>query len=147
MTRNMDHDPPDGSQGPGVVGQRTVLVADDDQSLRRRLATRLRATGYRVLEAESAFEFLEYLSDILADEKLSERPELIVCDMRMPGVSSLGSIASLRSAHAVPVIVLTSANTDIETSQRAERLGAAGVFVHPVDITAIVSFCTTVAPP
>ena len=147
MTWNMDHEPPHGPTGTEPVGQRTVLVADDDQSLRQRLATSLRATGYRVLVAESAFEFLEYLSDILADEQLCERPELIVCDMRMPGVSSLGSIASLRSARAVPVIVLTSANTDIETSQRAERLGAAGVFVHPVDVTAIVSFCTTIAPP
>jgi CheY-like chemotaxis protein len=126
---------------------RTVLIADEDAKLRLPLSSRLRELGYHVIEAENGFEFLEYLSELVADENTRERPEVIVCDVRLPGITSLGSIASLRPAWRAPMVVLTSSNNDPEIFRRARRLGAAGVFSAPYDIDSIVSFCTQLAPP
>jgi CheY-like chemotaxis protein len=97
---------------------RTVLVADQDPALRRPLAARLREQGYRVIEASDGFEFLEYLSDLLAGEAAGEPAEIIVCDVHMPGASSLASLASVRPSRTTPLVVLTTANADSEVTSR-----------------------------
>ncbi len=136
-----------GTREPLDEMPRTVLVADENRTVRQPLAARLRAHGYRVIEAENGIEFLEYLSDILAGEAFEERPEIVVCDMRMPGVTSLASIASLRQSRRAPMVVLTTANGDVEASSRARRLGADGVFVQPLELEDIVRYCERIAPP
>jgi len=151
MDWHTGHEPPERgtTKVPGTEGDlgRTVLVADQDPSLRRPLVARLRALGYRVIEAGDGFEFLEYLSDLLAGEMEGESAELIVCDVQMPGASSLASLASVRPSRTTPLVVLTTANADSEVATRSQRLGAAGLFVQPHDLEAVVSFCRTIAPP
>jgi CheY-like chemotaxis protein len=149
MDWHTGHEPPPTSttEVPGSELGRTVLVADQHPALRGPLAERLRALGYHVVEAGDGFEFLEYLSDLLAGEIEGESAELIVCDVQMPGASSLASLASVRPSRTTPLVVLTTANADAEVTTRSQRLGAAGLFVQPHDLEAVVSFCKAIAPP
>jgi CheY-like chemotaxis protein len=152
MVWKMEHEPPTTS-ATTVSGEatspspRTVLVADEDRGQRETVAEALRGRGYHVLEASNSFELLDYLSELVADTAPVDRPELIVCDERMPGVHTLSALTALRPSRRSPIVVLTTANTDLETTNRSGRLGAASVFVRPVDVDALISFCKVVAPP
>ncbi len=78
----------------GLAWRARVLLAEDDRELRRLLATELRKEGYVVEEAGSGFELLELLSDVaLRDEAF----DLIVTDIRMPGLTGLSVVEGLRN--------------------------------------------------
>jgi PAS domain S-box-containing protein len=66
---------------PAMGGQETVLVVEDQAVVRRYAAAALRTYGYQVIEAENAAEAL------LLCERESERIDLILTDLTMPGLS------------------------------------------------------------
>jgi CheY-like chemotaxis protein len=81
----------------------TILLVDDDPSLRRSLGRLLRAHAYEVLEAESALQALEMLA--------KSRPALMLMDMVMPGNSTLDTVRQIKadpSSAALPIIALTA---------------------------------------
>jgi two-component system KDP operon response regulator KdpE len=77
----------------------TVLLVEDDATLRRVMRAQFRAWDYSVLEASSGEEALGVASET--------PPDLIVLDLGLPGVDGLDTIRYLRTFSAVPVIVLT----------------------------------------
>ncbi len=89
--------------GAGTVdGQPTVLLADDDDAIRRIFKTRLDNKGFNVLEAAdglSAWKMLE--SDA--------RIDAIVLDMKMPGMHGLDVLTRLaNSGRIIPVVICTA---------------------------------------
>jgi two-component system KDP operon response regulator KdpE len=77
----------------------TVLLVEDDATLRRVMRAQFRAWDYSVLEASSGEEALGVASET--------PPDLIVLDLGLPGVDGLDTIRYLRTFSAVPEIVLT----------------------------------------
>ena len=78
----------------------TVLIVDDEPIVREVVVSYLRRDGYRTLEAgdgEKACELAE-----------SERPDLVVLDLMLPGLDGLSVCRRLRSFSQVPVIMLTA---------------------------------------
>lgn len=82
---------------------RSVLVVEDDEAIRLVLRTNLDDEGYRVVEAATAEQAL-----VLA---LDERLDVVLVDLRLPGIQGLDLIRSLRATSAVPIIIVT-AQTD-----------------------------------
>jgi DNA-binding response OmpR family regulator len=82
---------------------RTVLIVEDDEGIRLVLRTFLEEEGYRVLEAVTGEEAL-----ILAQE---EQANVVLVDLRLPGIHGLDVVRSLRATSHVPIIVVT-AQTD-----------------------------------
>jgi len=126
----------------------TVLVADDDEDMRALVATTLREDGYLVREARDGAELLTRLEEALDDP--SARPDVVVSDVLMPGLSGLGVLNALRRAQQdVPVILITVL-TDETIHVVARRLGAVGVLHKPFDIddlrTAIIHACRAFGP-
>ena len=121
------------SEDPGA-SQSHVLLAEDDRELRRMLAGELRKDGFVVKESGTGFELLEHLGD----STLRAQPiDLIVTDVRMPGVSGLTVVDGLRSGTrsggwATPIILIT-AFADAETHAEASRLGAV-LLSKPFDV-------------
>ena len=110
-----------------------IIVADDDRELRRMLASRLRDDGYQVEQVGTGFELLARLSR----PPPSGEYDLIISDVRMPGLSGLEVLAvqhSPRRVHAwhTPVILI-SAFSDDDTYDAADRLGAV-LFDKPFDL-------------
>ncbi len=112
-------------------GAPTLLLVDDDEVLRARLATALRARGYDVRTAGGVDE-----ATALARQ---ESPELAVVDLRMPGRSGLELLRELlRQDPATRVLVLTGYGS-IATAVEATRLGAVGYLQKPADADQIVA--------
>ena len=103
----------------------TVLVVDDEIHMRRLAARILELGGYNVLEASSGDEALSIV------EKTP--PDIITCDISMPGMSGfefLAAIKALPAAAHIPVIMLTALGQNKDIS-RATALGAAAYISKP----------------
>src|SRR5438045_7347142 len=96
----------------------TILVVDDDESMRDLLRLHLTSAGYAVQVAEDAIA-AGYLV-------LRSPPDLIISDVNMPHMDGFEFIAALKADKAVsriPVIFLTSVE---DGDHRGRELGAVG---------------------
>ena len=85
------------------MSARTILVADDEPDNRAIMTAALRASGYRVCEASGGEEAVSLA--------LSERPDLILLDMAMPGVSGWDALRRMKAmpqTSAIPVFAFTA---------------------------------------
>jgi CheY-like chemotaxis protein len=114
-----------------------VLVAEDDAEMRRLLVWRLQNAGFDTAECSDGYQLL----DNLGNPVLSGDPDdfdLIVSDIRMPGVTGLEVLEGIHETEwYVPMILITAFGND-EIHQQAERLGAAGMFDKPFDIDLLI---------
>lgn len=110
-----------------------VLVADDDAELRALLSAALLSDGHEVTQAANGREALDALSPVLFAEPKSP-PDVIVTDVRMPGISGLTLIAGLRSCGCTtPVIVMSGHDRD-RLHDEARRVGADIAFTKPFEV-------------
>ncbi|MEO5955897.1 MAG: response regulator [Nitrospiraceae bacterium] len=92
-----------------------ILVIDDEQGIRDLLDTLLRRKGYDVIVSANGQKGLELF--------LREQPDVIVLDLKMPGMDGLTVLQQIRSLDPKkPVIILTGAGTP-ETEQQVRALG------------------------
>lgn len=83
-----------------------ILVVDDEPVILRTLGANLRARGYDVDLAASGEAALE-----LAAER---RPDVVVVDLGLPGMSGLDVIRALRHWTSVPIVVLSARDTEFD---------------------------------
>lgn len=101
----------------------TVLVIDDDASLREALTDLFNSVGLRTQSFGTAAEFLE--------ASLPDAPSCLVLDIRMPGVSGLDFQDQLaRTNIRIPVVIMTG-HGDIPMSVRAMKAGAVDFLTKP----------------
>jgi len=101
-----------------------ILIIDDEVMLRNSLCSYLEDSGYVVHEAESGEEGVELA--------LSEAPELVICDLRMPDMDGIDVIKAIRSKiPSLPVIVVSGAGVMDDVVQ-ALRLGANDYILKPI---------------
>jgi DNA-binding response OmpR family regulator len=98
-------------------------VVDDDPDARRIATTILESDGYGVIEAETAERALEVIR--------SQRVDLVILDLALPGTPGLELLATLRRHHDVPVLII-SGNDDVNTRIIGLRVGADDYVVKPV---------------
>lgn len=102
-----------------------IVVADDDPDIRRLIVFTLKRRGYDVLEAGAG--------DTALDLIRSERPDLAVLDVMMPGMSGVEVTCALRAATdtaAIPVIILSAKGQAAEV-EAGLRSGATAYLVKP----------------
>lgn len=98
-----------------------VLVAEDDAELRSMMANRLRGDGCVVAEAVSGVDALEVLDDAAA---LGVPLDLVVMDVRMPGMTGVELGHVIRGRNWATPILLVTAYPDAELFAEARRLDA-----------------------
>ena len=117
----------------------TLLVVDDDERFRTRLARAFRERGFAVREAADGAAALA-----LARE---ESPELAVVDLRMPGASGLEVVRALHALDPTTRIVVLTGYGSIATAVEAMRLGATHYVAKPADADdLLVAFARADAP-
>jgi PAS domain S-box-containing protein len=116
--RVVGRDGSDGTRG------KSILVVDDDRSIRSLLRQELEAQGYHVREAEDG-------ETALASVR-RERPDLIILDVMMPGLSGFDVAAVLRNdptTAQIPIVILSV----IQDEERGLRVGVDHYFTKPVN--------------
>jgi signal transduction histidine kinase/CheY-like chemotaxis protein len=102
-------------RGLCTYGSRRVLVVDDDDALRANVARALANDGWRVLEAADGREALDMLEDA--------RPDVILLDLMMPGMTGFEFLAELRSREewrGTAVVVITAKDLTDEDKRRLD---------------------------
>ena len=103
-----------------------VLIVDDEEAICWGLERLLREAGHRVSIASSAEDGLQAAG--------REPPDLIVLDVRLPGLDGLSAMPQFTAAApAVPIIVITAFGS-LDTAVRAVRNGAFDYLAKPFDL-------------
>lgn len=114
-----------------------VWVVDDDQSVRWVLEKALRQAGMECRSFERAELLLEAID--------SEIPDVLITDVRMPGMSGLALLERLNdTCPGLPIIVIT-AHSDLENAVAAYRGGAFEYLPKPFDIDEAVELVNKAA--
>ena len=109
----------------------SVLVVDDDERLRSRLARAFEERGYDVVQAEDHDSALGAVAD--------ESTEFAVVDLRMPGKSGLELVRALHQLDAATKIVVLTGYGSIATALDAVRLGATHYLSKPADVDTVIA--------
>ena len=105
--------------------KQTILVVDDDLHILEVLEARISSVEFQVLTATGAQEALDIIK--------SNQVDLMISDMRMPGMGGMDLLEEVRSLRpALPVIFLTAYGT-IPDAVKAVKLGAVDYLTKPFD--------------
>lgn len=106
--------------------QLQALVVDDELTVRYTFAKFLQKLGYAATEASSGAEAIEFTSHQAFD--------LIVMDVRMPGMSGLEAVKQIREAGSNVPILMLSAVVDASVATTALKLGAWDYLTKPCSL-------------
>jgi CheY-like chemotaxis protein len=118
---------PYGGMGENMRGK-TILLIEDESELRENLAEILVFEDYQVIEARDGLEGLDKAANLL--------PDLILCDIAMPGMDGFELLRRLRqdtNTSTIPVIIVT-ARAEPSAVQQGLTLGANAYIKKPFDI-------------
>ncbi len=119
------------NHGAGGVRMKRILIVDDDELMRELLSRYLEKEEYSVRVHSSP---ADALSSILNDP-----PDLILSDMKMPGMTGIELIDRVRAMGvATPVIFITGTPSD-ELSAQAQRLGSREILTKPFKDLSVLS--------
>ncbi len=122
-----------------MAKKKTVLLVEDDESVRRMVRVSLEMSEYEVIEAKDGLEGLLLLE--------MEKPDAVVLDLMMPDVGGERMLAQLRSApetKRTPVVIITG-----KPEVAPEVIGLVGrenFFPKPFDPEAVVQRLKALVP-
>lgn len=105
------------------MSEKTILLVDDDASLRRVLAHHLAEAGYRVLTAADGKAGLDTFTE--------EQVDLVITDIQMPEMSGLELLRRTSVMTPDAVVLVITAYGSIETAVEAMKLGAYDYITKP----------------
>ncbi len=105
--------------------ERTVLIVDDEPTLRETLAESLEQDGLRVVTAADGREALERFR--------AERPDLILLDLMLPGLSGIEVCRIIRQESSVAILMLTARDSELDKVVGLE-LGADDYVTKPFSL-------------
>ena len=109
------------------MGQKKILIVDDERDIVKALMIRLGSSGYDVI---TAFDGAQGL--FMANK---ETPDLVILDIRMPAGDGFSVVEKLKQSsrtHGIPVIFLTG-SPEMNAEERAMGLGARFYIKKPYD--------------
>jgi len=103
----------------------TIGIVDDEPSICKALSRLIRSAGFDVITYGSAQAFL--------DDKPTSEPDLLVLDVRMPGMNGLDLQNHLAaSGRTIPIVFITAHENDVAKAT-AMAAGAVAFFQKPLD--------------
>lgn len=108
-----------------------ILVVDDEPALTVAFARKLRREGYECATAGSGEEALKRLE--------SYRPDLVISDVRMPGMSGLDLLKEIKHRDPALKVILTTAYAHIEFVVEALRHGVDDYLVKPFSLSELAA--------
>jgi two-component system, NtrC family, nitrogen regulation response regulator GlnG len=122
-----------------AVSELTVWVVDDDESIRWVLDKALTRAGIAVRSFVGSSELLDAFD--------SAAPDVLISDIRMPGIDGLALLERLRGERPALPIIITTAHSDLDAAVMAYRGGAFEYLPKPFDVDAVVALVRRAARP
>lgn len=110
-----------------------VLIVDDEEGFLLMIREALEMRGFEVVTATSAVE--------AGIEIASRRPDVILMDIKMPGINGLEACEAIKKNPAtkkIPIMVVSALSGDSDI-KKAYKAGVADYFVKPVNIEKVVA--------
>jgi DNA-binding response OmpR family regulator len=101
-----------------------ILIVDDEPNVRLVFRTTLETAGYATSAADDGETALRWLSTVSAD--------LILLDLRMPGIGGMGVLESLRHSGVTTPVVIVTAHGSVPDAVAAMKLGAIDFLSKPL---------------
>lgn len=120
-------------EGPASPPLR-VLLAEDDDEVRWALTGFLRSEGYDVVAVAGGTGVLEQLGSAMLLEARTQPADVIIADLRMPGLTGMQILEAVQLRHWKMTVVLITAFGDEDIRDRARELGAAALMDKPIDV-------------
>lgn len=105
---------------------RTILVVDDEADQRRLLGGFVESLGLHAQEASSAEDALDAIR--------TQTPDMVLLDVRLPGMSGIEALAEIRKANDKLPVLLITAYADLRQAVAAMKGGADDYLAKPVDL-------------
>lgn len=102
-----------------------ILLIDDEPDFVEMLSLRLSDEGHRVRTALSGQEGLTALE--------GEEPDVVILDIKMPGLDGIEVLKTIRSAHPLVEIILLTGHGAVETAVEGLKSGAFDYLLKPAD--------------
>jgi DNA-binding NtrC family response regulator len=103
---------------------RTLLIVEDEETLRESLSRLFTKEGYTVESAESAERALPMVSESSFD--------VIISDIILPGIDGIEMLTRIKEDNPGQIIIIMTAYASLDTSVRALRLGAYDYIMKPI---------------
>lgn len=110
-----------------------ILLAEDDREMRGLLAQALAHEGYAVTECTNGIQLLDHLSGLLERQPM-EPYDVIISDIRMPGLTGLEILEGLKGDGGLPPTILITAFGDEATHAEAKLAGAVVTLDKPFEV-------------
>ncbi len=117
---------------------RSVWLIDDDQSIRWVLERALTNADFAVTVFETASSALSRYKRIPANE----RPQLILTDIRMPGISGFELLKQIKNVDSKQPVIIMTAYSDLDTTVQGYQQGAFEYLPKPFDIDEAIELVT-----
>src|SRR5882672_6351198 len=127
--RNPPEMPPDVSSGRPRPPR--ILIVDDDAGQRSLLDSFLKSQGFDTVPVSSGERALEALR--------GDGFNMMISDVRMPGLSGLETLRRARQEHALLPVLLVTAYADIRDAVGAMRDGAVNYLAKPIDLDELLA--------
>ncbi len=108
----------------------TILVVDDEESIRLSLEGILLDEGFRTLFASNGEDAINITQE--------EDPDLILLDIWMPGIDGMETLARIKESRPNQPVIMMSGHGNIETAVKATRLGAYDFIEKPLSLEKIL---------
>ncbi|MBF0408247.1 MAG: sigma-54-dependent Fis family transcriptional regulator [Candidatus Riflebacteria bacterium] len=105
-----------------------IVLIDDEVKLLKALKRALESDGHEVFDFTSPTEALNFIQ--------TRSPDLIVSDIRMPGLTGLDLLEKLTTSESIIPCILMTAYSSIETAVSAMKLGARDYLLKPFELKA-----------
>jgi DNA-binding response OmpR family regulator len=122
-----------------------VLIAEDDDEMRRLLTKVLYADGYATVECRDGVDLFKRLEPFVLRRAALDF-DAIVSDVRMPGLTGLEILEDLHDCRGFPPVILVTAFGDAGIHIRARKAGAAAVLDKPFGTEELLNKLHEIAP-
>lgn len=109
---------------------KSILIVDDEKSIRESLTGILQDEGFTPFSVESGEAAIEKVSE--------EKPDLILLDIWMPGMDGMQTLTKIRDIYPDQLVVIMSGHGTIETAVKATKLGAYDFIEKPLSIEKVL---------
>jgi two-component system response regulator RegA len=116
---------------PATIEHPVIVVADDDETFRNRLCRAFRERGCEAYEGGTREEILQCTNNV--------SPDLVILDLRMPGLSGLDLIQEIKKVDTTITILILTGYGSIPTAMQALKLGADHYMAKPADAEQILA--------